>query len=203
MKYLLVPLMLLLLTACAAPPKPSPAPEQLLLNSLEGRNGLNTLPGDYRLHLAIERPIASSPLRSREIWYRDADHRLAPFSRHIWADSLDNQLQQLLTEYLGQELWIQAALPDQPGYRADYRLRLLINQWYLDTRSRKLQISLQLNLLDAAGNNLLQQQWSAEQSVRDMSAEGMARASHRWLQGWAAEVSELLYEHLKNLDLDQ
>jgi ABC-type uncharacterized transport system auxiliary subunit len=184
-------------------PKPTEAPQPLLLSSLKGQDQLRELPSGKTLHLAVERPMASAPLRSRDLWYRESGHRLTPFSQHLWAESLDLQVQQLLTEALGQQLWIQASLSDLPGYRADYRIRLTLNQWYLHLDNQSLQISLQLNLLDASGRNLLQQQWSAEQPVTTLSPTAMATASQLWLELWAEEVSQILYEHLKDLDPDQ
>ncbi|MBE0507763.1 MAG: membrane integrity-associated transporter subunit PqiC [Marinospirillum sp.] len=184
-------------------PQATQAPQPLLLSSLKGPDQIRELPSGKTLHLAVERPMASAPLRSRELWYRESGHRLTPFSKHLWAESLDLQVQQLLTEALGQQLWIQASLADLPGYRADYRIRLTLNQWYLQMENQSLQISLQLNLLDATGRNLLQQQWSAEQPVRTLSPGGMATASQQWLEQWSEEVSQLLYDHLKDLDPDQ
>lgn len=193
-----------LLTGCLVTfPAATEAPQPLLLSSLKGQDQLRELPFGKTLHLAVERPLASAPLRSRELWYRESDYLLTPFSQHVWAESLDLQVQQLLTEALGQQLWIQASLADLPGYRADYRIRLTLNQWYLQMENQSLQISLQLNLLDASGNNLLQQQWLAEQPVSPLSPSGMAAASQRWLELWSDEVSLLLYEQLKSLDSDQ
>lgn len=188
-------LLALLLTACAAPPKPQDAPRQLLLDELGINPGHGTAqaPG---LLLAIERPLAATPLRSREIWYWQANHQLAPFSNYRWAESLDVQLQHLLSAWLAQESWVQASLPDQPGYQADYRLRLTLNQWYLNPADNTLQISLQLNLLQASGRSLLQRQWTLAQPVEDTSPSGLAVASQAWLQGWAREVSQLLHDHL-------
>lgn len=205
-RYVLLVLLLSssLLSGCLVTfPQATPAPQPLLLSSLKGQDQLRELPSGKTLHLAVERPQTSAPLRSRDLWYRESGHRLTPFSQHIWAESLDLQVQQLLTEALGQQLWIQASLADLPGYRADYRIRLTLNQWYLQMENQSLQISLQLNLLDATGRNLLQQQWSAEQPVNNLSPTGMATASQQWLEQWSEEVSQLLYDHLKELDTDQ
>lgn len=205
-RYVLLVLLLSsgLLSGCLVTfPQATPAPQPLLLSSLKGQDQLRELPSGKTLHLAVERPQASAPLRTRDLWYRESSHRLTPFSQHIWAESLDLQVQQLLTEALGQQLWIQASLADLPGYRADYRIRLTLNQWYLQMENQSLQISLQLNLLDATGRNLLQQQWSAEQPVNNLSPTGMATASQQWLEQWSEEVSQLLYDHLKELDADQ
>lgn len=205
-RYVLLVLLLSssLLSGCLVTfPQATPAPQPLLLSSLKGQDQLRELPSGKTLHLAVERPQASAPLRSRDLWYRESGHRLTPFSQHIWAESLDLQVQQLLTEALGQQLWIQGSLADLPGYRADYRIRLTLNQWYLQMENQSLQISLQLNLLDTTGRNLLQQQWSAEQPVNNLSPTGMATASQQWLEQWSEEVSQLLYDHLKELDADQ
>lgn len=191
------------LTACAGSllPEPAPAPQQWLLKPFAKSTAtLENQPvdsNDPAIHLAIERPTAPTPLRSREIWYRSQGHQIAPFSEHTWAESLDQQIQQQLSDYLGQQTWIATSLLDQPGYRSTYRLRIILQEWYLNTATQQLAIALQINLLDAAGHSLLQKQWTAKPAVTELTTAAMLQASQDWLDEWAHEMAFLLYQQLK------
>jgi len=179
------------LTACSVLPEPQKAPQQLLLSSLEPSQE-TTDDLNAQIRLAVERPLASTPLQQREIWYRNASHELTPFSRALWAESLDLQLQNLTAEFLAQQPWAQAVSLDLAGFRADYRLRLNLQHWYLDTHQQKLMIRLQANLLDTQGNSLFQQQWRAEQPLKELSSQGVAEASQYWLESWIVSLNQSL-----------
>lgn len=192
-----------LLTGCAGSllPEPTPAPQQWLLKRLP--NPPQTLEikpvelANKGIYLAIERPIAPTPLRGREIWYRSQEHQLSPFSEQVWAESLDQQIQQRLSDYLGQQPWLETSLLDQPGYRSAYRLRITLQEWYLNTATQQLDIALQINLLNATGSSLLQEQWTAKVPVTELTTAAMLEASQAWLEQWAREVAFLLHERLK------
>jgi len=193
-KYLVILVLTASLAACSILPEPEQAPRQLLLSSLtptEQTQGNS----DLQIRLAIERPLASSPLRQREIWYRNDGLQLMPFSRHLWAESLDLQLQNLTAEYLAQQPWAEAVSLDLSGFRADYRLRLNLQHWYLDTDQQKLIIGLQANLLDSQGNSLMQKQWRDEHPVVSLSPQGVAQASQDWLENWILALNQSLNDH--------
>lgn len=187
-KYLFLLFLTASLAACSILPAPEPAPRQLLLSSLTPAQEVGS-ESNLQIRLAIERPLASSPLRQREIWYRDQGLQLTPFSRHLWAESLDLQLQSLTAEYLATQPWAEAVSQDASGFRADYRLRLNLQHWYLDSTGQKLIIGLQANLLDNQGNSLLQKQWRTEQPVSNLSPLGVAEASQSWLEDWILELN--------------
>ncbi len=202
MRYFL-PLILLaslLLTACAGSllPEPALAPQQWLLKRLPSPQASQLdNQTSQQIYLAVERPTAPTPLRTREIWYRSQGHQLSPFSEQVWAESLDQQIQQRVSDYLGQQAWLNTSLHDQPGYRSAYRLRITLQEWYLNTQTQQLDIALQINLLDATGKSLLQQQWVAHPDVAALNTTAMLEVSQKWLDEWAAEVAFLLYERLK------
>lgn len=190
----------LLLVGCAGSllPAPLPAPQQWLLKRLPSPTTLlATLPSAPGVFLAIERPTAPTPLRGREIWYRSNQHQLAPFGEQVWAESLDQQIQQQLSDYLSQQPWLETSLPDQPGYRSAYRLRITLQEWYLNIDNQQLDIALQVNLLDAKGQSLLQRQWTAKPNVNPLTPAAMLEASQAWLENWAEELALLLHEELK------
>ncbi|WP_404418653.1 ABC-type transport auxiliary lipoprotein family protein [Marinospirillum sp.] len=193
-KYLFLLLLTASLTACSVFPAPEKAPQQLLLSSLAPSQETSRH-SDMQIRLVIERPLASTPLRQREIWYRDAGLQLTPFSRHLWAESLDLQLQSLTAEFLAQQPWAEAVSLDRPGFRAEYRLHLNLQHWYLDTAQEELLISLQANLLDSDGNSLLQRQWNEKQPVARLSPQGVAQASQTWLENWIVELNQSLKDH--------
>ena len=205
MRYLL-PLLIsvFLLTACAGSllPEPEPSPQQWLLKRLANPSPNASLSATTNqsnqqgIYLAIERPTAPTPLRGREIWYRSQQHQLSPFSKQVWAESLDQQIQQRMSDYLNQQPWLETSLPDQPGYRSAYRLRITLQEWYLNTVTQQLDIAVQINLLDAAGNSLLQHQWVAQPATSELSTAAMLATSQSWLNEWAAEVALLLREKL-------
>lgn len=201
MRYLLFLILLssFLLGGCAGSllPEPKPAPQQWLLKRLPSPPTVLTTqqPKQPTVFLAIERPTAPTPLRGREIWYR-SQHQLSPFGEQVWAESLDQQIQQRISDYFGQQSWLATSLPDQPGYRANYRLRITLQEWYLDTDQQQLDIAVQINLLDANGRSLLQQQWIAQPKVNALTPAAMLDASQQWLEEWAAEMAFLLQQRL-------
>lgn len=201
MRYLLFLILLssFLLSGCAGSllPEPKPAPQQWLLKRLPSPPTVLTTqqPKQPTVFLAIERPTAPTPLRGREIWYR-SQHQLSPFGEQVWAESLDQQIQQRISDYFGQQSWLATSLPDQPGYRANYRLRITLQEWYLDTDKQQLDIAVQINLLDANGRSLLQQQWIAQPKVNALTPAAMLDASQQWLEEWAAEMAFLLQQRL-------
>lgn len=201
MRYLLLLLVSsIFLTGCAGSllPEAAPAPQQWLLKRLPSTpTTLAVNQPNLGVNLAVERPTAPTPLRSREIWYRSQTHQLSPFSEQVWAESLDQQIQQRVSDYLGQQAWLNTSLHDQPGYRSAYRLRITLQEWYLNTQTQQLDIALQINLLDATGKSLLQQQWVAHPDVAALNTTAMLEVSQKWLDEWAAEVAFLLYERLK------
>lgn len=179
------------LTACSVLPEPQQAPQQLHLTSLEAASS-ETSAAQASIRLAVERPLASTPLQQRHIWYRNRSHQMMPFSRTLWAESLDLQLQNLTAEYLAQQAWVQAVSLDQAGYRADYRLRLNLQHWYLDRQQETLVIRLQANLLDNQGNSLWQGIWRDEKALPEVSAIGLAEASQAWLEDWIVSLNQQL-----------
>jgi|AntRauTorckE6833_2_1112554.scaffolds.fasta_scaffold61106_1 ABC-type uncharacterized transport system auxiliary subunit len=193
-KHLFFLLLIVSLAGCSVLPEPQQAPQQLLLSSLTP-NVETSIDSNVQIHLVIERPLASTPLRQREIWYRDTGLQLTPFSRHLWAESLDLQLQSLTAEFLARQPWAEAVSLDRPGFRADYRLHLNLQHWYLDTTRKELLISLQANLLDSNGNSLLQRQWREKQPVASLSPQGLAQASQEWLENWIVELNQSLNDH--------
>ena len=201
MRYLL-PLMLvssLLLSGCAGSllPEPKPAPQQWLLKRLPSPSQtLEIKQPTQGIFLAVERPTAPTPLRGREICYRSQQHQLSPFGEQVWAESLDQQIQQRVSDYLNQQSWLATSLPDQPGYRSAYRLRITLQEWYLNTDTHQLDIAVQVNLLNASGRCLLQQQWTANPAVSALTSAAMLDASQQWLEEWAAEMAFLLHEKL-------
>lgn len=205
MRYLLTLLVLsgFLLNGCAGSllPPPNPAPQQWLLKRLPAApQTLEIKPTDVSstgIYLAVERPTAPTPLRGREIWYRTHEHQLSPFGEQVWAESLDQQIQQQISDFLGQQSWLKNSLPDQPGYRSAYRLRITLQEWYLNTDTQQLDIAIQVNLLDASGNSLLQKQWTAQPTVEKLTTAAMLQASQEWLEVWAKEVAFILHEQLK------
>jgi len=203
MRYLL-PLLLssFLLTGCAGSllvPDPEEAPQQWLLKRLPNPpQELTDSQINLGIYLAVERPTAPVPLRSREIWYRSQQYQLSPFATQIWAESLDQQIQQRISNFLGQQPWLETSLPDQPGYRSAYRLRITLQEWYLNTVNKQLDIAIQINLLDSSGTSLLQHQWVAQPPVAELTTASMLQTSQAWLEDWAIEVSALLYEQLKS-----
>ena len=201
MRYLLLLLVSsIFLTGCAGSllPAAAPAPQQWLLKRLPSTpTTLAVNQPNLGVNLAVERPTAPTPLRSREIWYRSQTHQLSPFSEQVWAESLDQQIQQRVSDYQGQQAWLNTSLHDQPGYRSAYRLRITLQEWYLNTQTQQLDIALQINLLDATGKSLLQQQWVAHPDVAALNTTAMLEVSQKWLDEWAAEVAFLLYERLK------
>ncbi|WP_114416518.1 ABC-type transport auxiliary lipoprotein family protein [Marinospirillum perlucidum] len=193
LKKLLAAGLLVTLSACSLLPEPSPAPRQLLLASLiTAQTSQAGEPGEVRL--IIEQPLAATPLQNREIWYRDAGLALTPFSRHLWAESLDRQLQRLVTEYLASQSWVGAVSLDQSGFRADYRLRLHLHEWYLDAESREVLISIQANLLEPGGDSLWQGRWTALPEVESISPQGMVTASQQWLETWVQDLNHKLIQ---------
>lgn len=179
-------------------PDPKAAPQQWLLKGLPSPPPkLTNKQASLGVFLAVERPTAPAPLRSREIWYRSQQHQLSPFAMQIWAESLDQQIQQRISNFLGQQPWLETSLPDQPGYRSAYRLRITLQEWYLNTAKQQLDIAVQINLLDSAGTSLLQHQWNAQPPVAELTTAAMLEASQVWLEAWAIEVSDLLYKQLK------
>jgi len=202
MRFLL-PLILssFLLMGCAESllvPDPKVAPQQWLLKNLPNPSReLTSNQTKLGIFLAVERPTAPAPLRGREIWYRSQQHQLSPFAMQIWAESLDQQIQQRISNFLGQQPWLETSLPDQPGYRSAYRLRITLQEWYLNTASQQLDIAIQINLLDSAGISLLQHQWNAQPQVAKLTTAAMLETSQVWLEAWAIEVSDLLYKQLK------
>ena len=202
MRFLL-PLILssFLLMGCADSllvPDPKVAPQQWLLKNLPNPSReLTSNQTKLGIFLAVERPTAPAPLRGREIWYRSQQHQLSPFAMQIWAESLDQQIQQRISNFLGQQPWLETSLPDQPGYRSAYRLRITLQEWYLNTASQQLDIAIQINLLDSAGISLLQHQWNAQPQVAKLTTAAMLETSQVWLEAWAIEVSDLLYKQLK------
>lgn len=201
MRFLL-PLMLMisfLISGCAGSllPEPKPAPQQWLLQRLPSPpQTLEVNSPQQGVFLAVERPTAPTPLRGREIWYRSQQHQLSPFGEQVWAESLDQQIQQRVSDYLNQQSWLATSLPDQPGYRSAYRLRITLQEWYLNTDTQQLDITVQINLLDASGRSLLQQQWTANPAVTALTPAAMLNASQQWLEEWAIEVAFLLHEKL-------
>ncbi|SFB85849.1 Uncharacterized lipoprotein YmbA [Marinospirillum celere] len=190
--YLLgVILVTVTMSACTLLPEPEPTPRLLQLQALTLQQEGDQEP-KHQIRLAVERPLASSPLRQTDLWYQDQDFVLMPFSRHLWTESLDQQVQSLLADYLAAQSWSKAVSLDTPGFRSDYRLRVHLQHWYLDTRQEKLIISLQANLLNSQGNSLLQHQWRGEQAVTELSAPGLAQASQEWLQNWAEDLNQRL-----------
>ncbi|GLR62887.1 ABC-type transport auxiliary lipoprotein family protein [Marinospirillum insulare] len=191
-----------LLTGCTDSllvPQPETAPQQWLLKTLPSPpDTLTNQPMSLGISLAVERPTAPAPLRTREIWYRSQEHQLSPFGKQRWAESLDQQVQQLISNFLGQQSWLETSLVDQPGYRSTYRLRITLQEWYLNTAKQQLDIAIQINLLDAQGNNLLQHQWNAQPQVTELTTAALLATSQAWLDHWAIEVSDLLYEQLKS-----
>lgn len=197
-----------LLAGCAGSllPPPAPAPQQWLLKRLPSptqesvpklaTSQFNQNLPSQGIFLAIERPTAPMPLRGREIWYRSNQHQLSPFGEQVWAESLDQQIQQRLSDFLGQQAWLASSLPDQPGYRSAYRLRITLQEWYLNTATQQLDIAVQINLLDTTGRSLLQQHWVAKPAVTELTAAGMLQTSQAWLEEWAVEVAVLLREKL-------
>lgn len=187
------------LSACAGGllPEAEPAPQQWLLHKLEVVDA-HTPPNNVvtNVSLAVERPSAATPLRGKQIWYRNNAHQLTPFSQNIWAESLDIQLQQRVAEYLGRNWWVQTSLPDAPGYKADYRLRLNLQDWYLNLPQQQLEITLQASLLDAAGHSLWHKTWSANPAVTVASPAAMLQTSQEWLASWVLELNELLLQQL-------
>lgn len=181
------------LTACTLVPEPEPAPRLIQLHSLDTEPS-STASSSSQVRLTVERPLASAPLRQTEIWYQNEDFLLLPFSRHLWAESLDLQIQGLLTEYLAAQPWAEAVSLDKPGFRSDFRLRLRLQHWYLDTRQEKLIVHWQANLLDHQGNSLAQKQWRYQQPVQDLSAPGVAQSSQKALQKGAEGLNTWLKE---------
>lgn len=196
-----------LLAGCAGSllPPPAPAPQQWLLKRLPSptetapklaASQFKPSPANKGAFLAVERPTAPTPLRGREIWYRSNEHQLSPFGEQVWAESLDQQIQQRISDFLGQQPWLATSLPDQPGYRSAYRLRITLQEWYLNTATKQLDIAVQINLIDTAGRSLLQQHWVAKPAVTELTAAGMLQTSQAWLEEWAVEVAVLLREKL-------
>ncbi|MFK7160009.1 ABC-type transport auxiliary lipoprotein family protein [Marinospirillum sp. MEB164] len=178
-------LLLISLHACTLLPHPEPEPKRLQL-ALPMMN-TNPLASSGGLHLAIDRPNAAGPLRSRDLWYRE-EQALNAFSRYQWAESLDLQLQRWLVHGLGQASWTHSVLPDQPGFTSDLRLLLTLDQWYLNLPEQTLDIDLQITLLDPQGVSLYQRRWQAKPSVAPVSPLGMVQASQIWLEAWLIEL---------------
>lgn len=191
-RYLVLLAIAAFLGGCNLLPQAQPAPIQMLLQPLQPTDQTEA-PMIRQLQLAIERPLASAPLRGREIWYRNAGHDLHPFAQHVWAESLDLQLQQLLFNHLLQQE-VAAVSLDQPGFNADYRLRIQLQGWYLDTESGQLDIQLNTQLLDAQGKLLGQLYWTRQETVDELSPAGMLQASQRAVQQWADAVSLALQQ---------
>lgn len=145
-----------------------------------------------RLKVLVEQPLTSSPLASTNLWYAQQANQLMPFSNNKWTQSLDKQLQLRLSQYLAQQPKIATSLVDAPGFIPDVRLRLSLQDWYLDAANSQLKISLQLNLLNPRGDSLLSKNWQEEVALSKNNAANLVTASQTWLENWAKEVAELL-----------
>ncbi|WP_416886301.1 ABC-type transport auxiliary lipoprotein family protein [Marinospirillum sp.] len=185
-------LLLVGLHACTLLPQPEPEPRRLQL-TLPQLDTATSTATTSRLQLAIDRPQAASPLRGRDLWYRE-DQALNAFSRYQWAESLDLQLQRWLVHGLGQAGWTHSVLPDQPGFASDLRLLLTLDQWYLNLPAQTLDIDLQVTLLDPQGVSLYQRRWQARPSVTPLAPLGMVGASQIWLETWLIELEADLAE---------
>lgn len=190
----------ILLSGCAGSllPAPEPAPQQWLLEPI-AVTPANTSASTQNLakqpiYLSIERPQSSTPLRSTQMWYRNQQHQLMPFSSNEWAESLDVQLQQGLSLFFAQQAWVSASLTDQPGYKSAYRLGLGLHEWYLDAAQKELSIALQVNLFSAQGVSLWQNTWQTKIALPNASVPAMVSASQEWLDKWASELNELLIQ---------
>ena len=191
---LLVFSLVISLAGCSLLPAPEAAPRQLQLTSLTTTPGDSQIEHSSPFNLVIERPRASLPLQQRELWYSQQPFYLQPYSRYLWAESLDRQLQRLVSEFLAAQPWTTSVALDSPGIRSDLRLALTLHHWYLDVPRQKLMIGLQMNLLDHQGHSLLQRNWQGEEAVNPVSPPGLAAASQRWLQAWADELAGLLFQ---------
>lgn len=186
----------ILLSGCAGSllPAPEPAPQQWLLEPLKIPAQELSLASNQLIYLGIERPQSSTPLRSTQMWYRNQQHQLMPFSSNEWAESLDVQLQQGLSLFFAQQAWVSASLTDQPGYKSAYRLGLGLHEWYLDAAQKELSIALQVNLFSAQGVSLWQNTWQTKIALPNASVPAMVSASQEWLDNWALELNELLIQ---------
>lgn len=190
---LLLPLLLslsLALSGCTLLPQASEPPRKLTLSPLQPSTSVEA--PAFGGQLAIERPQTSTPLSGRQAWYLDRDGTLNAFAQHVWSDSLDRLLQQQLTLYLAQSGPFASTATDAPGFRADYRLRLTLNRWYLDTRTQQLNIDLYAQLLNDRGEQLAARVWQANPPVTPLSPVGMQQASQDWLQTWAEALQDWL-----------
>lgn len=150
------------------------------------------------LKVLVEQPLTSSPLASTNIWYAQQANQLTPFSNNKWTQSLDKQLQLRLSQYLAQQPNLATSLIDAPGFLPDLRLRLSLQDWYLDAANSQLKISLQLNLINSKGDSLLSKHWQEALALKENNAASLVATSQTWLENWAAEIAELLLEVEEN-----
>ncbi len=189
--YLLALSLAMTLAGCSFLPEPEPAPKQLQLTRLAS-DPVITPANQAPLRLVVERPQAPLPLQQRDIWYSEQPFQLQAYSRYLWTEGLDRQLQRLVSEFLAAQPWTASVALDTPGIHSDLRLRLTLHHWYLNVPQQKLMLSLQMNLLDSQGRSLLQRNWQSEEPVTPLSPLGFAAASQTWLEAWAQELAELL-----------
>lgn len=166
------------------------------------RNAISQKPATYQeakrpLLLLVEHPLAAGPLTTTNMWYRPEGLQLTPFSSNRWAQSLDKQIQFRISQYLAQEKNISTSLVEAPGFQPNLRLRLSVQDWYINLDTSSLEISLQANLLTPIGQNLASRNWQEELLLEQPTAANLALASQIWLETWAKELTQWIEETTK------
>ncbi|MCU7927835.1 MAG: PqiC family protein [Candidatus Thiodiazotropha sp. (ex Dulcina madagascariensis)] len=178
----------LLLAGCATPSQPTrfyrldgqlPVPETV---SLKPRTGVPLIGlGPVRLAGYLDRP---------QIVMRLSPHRLALREFDQWAGSLQENIQQVVSDSLRRQLEEMQLVthPWHGSVRPDYEVHLLVRR--LDQENGKIRLQARWSLIEAQGNRLAEmQQVAIEENVTGDDVEAGVAAANRAMARLARRIA--------------